>query len=192
MKRIITLSFATILLATQQLYAGNDKLAKIYNGEGFSIHYPPNYKIDDTGLIEGTYLSSERIINGVVISKTDKGSNLSWASISLERNALPANEKCSALSTEPILGLEAISKDQHQESIKDGDRSYSTISLGDAAMQKSISEDIWAIEDTNPCIVIRYIISSTRAEAFDPPLKEFDEKSLRQTFDEIRRSVKLN
>lgn len=202
MRKIIALSFVVMLFATQQLYASSDKLTKIYNGKGFSIRYPSDYKIDDTGLIEGTYLSSERIINGVVISKTDKGSNLSWASISLERKELPANAKCSALSAEPVLGLDSLAEpvlgldglteDRQPKSIKDGSKSYSTISLGDAAMQKSISEDIWAIEDTNPCIIIRYVISSTKAAAFDPPLREFDEKSLRQTFDKIRHSITLN
>jgi len=195
MKKIIIFSIAAFFISTESSWSNSDKLTKIYKGKGFSFRYPSDYKIDDNGLINGSYLSSEKKINGVVISKIDKGSNLFWASISLEKNMLPTNTKCSALSVEPILGLEALgpeSSDNPIKSVKDGNKSYSTISIGDAAMHQSISEEIWAIEDTNPCIIIRYIISSTNAQVYDPPLREFDKESLRQTFDEIRRSVTLS
>lgn len=197
MKKITIFSIITLLISTESGFSNNSDLTKIYNGKEFSVQYPSDYEVD-SGYIEATYFSSGRKINGVaihkILGKSDQGSNLAKAIISLEADELPANKKCNALLVNPVVSLEVINPDEPRKpkSTKDGNLSYSTFSIGDAGMSQWLSEDIWAIENSNPCVIIRYITYGVAVGISNEVTKHYDEKSLHQTFDEIRRSIKLN
>jgi hypothetical protein len=76
--------------------------------------------------------------------------------------------------------------------VKEGALTYSVASSTDAAVGNRYEETVYARQDSNPCIAVRYYVHYAAIENFpDGAVKAFDKAALLDTFDQIRRSLRL-
>ena len=183
----------------QQNYTGcievkNDPggLSQIYqNGQdGFSIRYPSGYTVDDKYSYQE--LGPGKDISGVkftIAPSISAGTNLSSDSyISVEE--LPNTQTCTA---NLFLDDPGITSGATPASVTDGDTTYSMLSSTGAGAGNRYEETVYAIPGTNPCMAIRYFIHYGVIDNYPPgTVKQFDEQTLKNQFDAIRRTLVLN
>jgi hypothetical protein len=98
---------------------------------------------------------------------------------------LPAGQACDAAAFMPDPGAKS-------ETVREGVLSYSVASSTGAGAGNRYEEWVYARLDSNPCIAVRYYIHYAAIENFPAgAVKEFDETSLLQEFDQIRRTLAL-
>ena len=151
-----------------------------------SVMYPENFSIDNTYKYQE--LGPGKDINGVKFtipkSITD-GTNLGTDSyISIENIPQVQNKNCTA-----DLFLDQVKA----SNLIDGNTTYSFASSDGAAAGNRYEEKIYAIPGTNPCIAVRYFIHYGVFENYPAgTIKQFNEKTLLNQFDQIRHTLKFN
>lgn len=149
---------------------------------GFTISIPSGYKVDESYRYKGLYPGREVVgVKFAIPKEISYGTNLGDDSyISVEE--IPNIVECYAL---PFL-----SQKVNSITIVDSNKTYSTASSSDAAAGNRYEEIVYTIPNTNPCIAIRYFIHYAVYENYPAgSIREFDKKSLMDTFDNIRRSL---
>jgi len=153
----------------------------LYQGDDFSIRFPEAYSADTT---YASQTHGPRLDRGgvrlTIPESMAAGTNLSRDSyISVEE---VSGTPCSAtlFFTEAVI----------PNTITDGNTRYSVATLSGAGAGNRYEETVYALQDTNPCIGVRYFIHSTTVENYpEGTVTEFDKQALMNQFDLIRKSL---
>lgn len=155
---------------------------------GFSLRYPSQYVVDEKYSYQA--LGPGKSIDGVkftIPSTLAQGTNLSNDSyISIEE--LPKATSCTETQ---FLGSGLVGKGS--TTVIDGGSTYSVASSTDAAAGNRYFETVYALMGSHPCIAIRYFIHYGVYENYPAgSIKPFDQTSLLNQFDSIRRTLILS
>ncbi len=178
----------------QQTYMGclaiaddSGGLPNVYeNGtEGFSLRYPANFTVDDT--YQYQEMGPGKSIGGVkftIDSAIAKGTNLANDTYLSIEEVPQATSTCSA---DLFLDL---GQGGTVSTLDDNGTTYSVASSTGAGAGNRYEEWVYAMPGTNPCMAIRYFIHYGVFENYPAgTVQQFDEASLRQKFDSIRRTL---
>jgi hypothetical protein len=147
----------------------------------FAIAYPPHWTVNPNFTNEA--LGPGKAIHGVsftISPKRTQGTNLG-ADTALSVQHLASGE-CEAKRFQSLSDSESV--------VKDGDRTYSYMTAGDAAMGNRYDITIYALTGTQPCLAVEYFIHYSAYENYPPgTVKKFDRDGLIKTFDKMRRSL---
>ena len=154
--------------------------------KGFSLRYPTGYTVDESYTYQE--LGPGKDISGVkftIPASVATGTNLSADSyISVEQ--IPQTQSCTAnmfIDLPPAPGA-AVS------TVTDNGTTYSMASYTGAAAGNRYDETVYAIPGTNPCIAVRYFIHYGVIDNYPPGMvKQFDQQTLTDMFDAIRRTL---
>ncbi len=150
----------------------------------FSLNLPTGYSVDENYVHQ---ITPTRNVNGVkfnIPKPLTSGTNLSSdTSISIE--SIPNIPYCTA---ELFTDYPA----QKPDIVTDSGTTYSLITSSDAGAGNRYEESIYTIQDSSPCIAIRYFIHYSAFENYPTgSIKEFDKQSVIDSFDGIRRSLTI-
>ena len=157
-----------------------------WHGDGYSIHYPPDWRVDPSHDYQA--LGPGKDIRGtafLVSAQWTQGTNLSTDSY-LAVETLPSAKSCTA-----DLFLDDADQSGPQETTQHGIR-WSVEHGSDAGAGNFYDETVYAVEDSRPCLAIRYFVHSTNIGNYDPgSVRAFDAAGLTATFERMRRSFRL-
>ena len=163
-------------------------LPQVYESgqNGFSIRYPAGYRVDDAYKYQE--LGPGKDISGVKFTidpAIATGTNLASDSyLSVEQ--IPQDQNCSASSFLDLGNGGKVS------TTTDNGTDYSVASSTGAGAGNRYEEWIYAIPGTNPCIAVRYFIHYGVLENYPAGMvQQFNEASLLQQFDTIRRTLTI-
>lgn len=146
------------------------------------LELPKEYTIEENYIHEITPTRRTTGVKFIIPESITQGTNLSKdTSISIE--SIPDAEYCTAelFTYYPAHKPDIITEDN---------RVYSLITSNEAGASNRYEEFIYTINDSNPCIAIRYFIHYSAFENYpDGSVKEFDKQSIIESFDRMRRSV---
>lgn len=148
---------------------------------GFSIHLPNGYTVDEAYRYE---MTPERNIGGVkftIPASSADGTNLGQDTyLSIER--LPGLKECSA---------SAFFYDATASKIlTENSTTYSVASSTGAGAGNRYEETVYAIPGSNPCLAVRYFVHYSVFENYPAGMvKEWDRQSLLGQFDQIRSTL---
>lgn len=155
-----------------------------YSTTTFSIVYPIGYTVDESYAYQGVPKKPIKGVKFVIPEEVATGTNLATDSgVSVE--SLPRAKKCTA----------DIYFEQNVKAsdMTIGSSTYSVASSTGAAAGNFYEEYVYAINGSNPCIAVRYLIHSGNIANYPPnTVREFDRGALLGTFDTIRDSLQLH
>jgi hypothetical protein len=153
---------------------------------GYAISYPPSWRVDTTHDYQA--LGPGKDIYGtafIVSPSTAFGTNLSNDSY-LAVESLRGTAPCTA---DEFLD-DADQAGVHTQT--DGGVTWSVEHGSDAGAGNFYDETVYAVQDSESCLAIRYFIHSTNIANYPPEtVTEFDKAKLLATFDEMRASFRL-
>jgi membrane-bound inhibitor of C-type lysozyme len=179
-----------------QTYTGCIEIAKDPGGlpqvyesgqNGFSMRYPSGYSVDEAYKYQE--MGPGKSISGVKFTidpSVATGTNLSSDSyFSVEQ--IPQTQNCSARLFLDLANGGSVS------TTTDNGVDYSVASSTGAGAGNRYEEWVYAIPGTNPCVGIRYFVHYGVLQNYPAgSVKEFDQASLLNTFDSMRRTLILN
>lgn len=155
---------------------------RTYQGTGFSISYPPGFSVDKHH--EYTALGGGNAILGTAFTiprQMTVGTNLSQDSY-LSVEIFPV------ITCTPKAFL---SSPQSQPNVKDGSRQWLLANDDEGAAGNQYSEAVYALDQSVPCIAVRYFIHTANIANYEPgTVKPFDAVKLKAMFDKMRESLK--
>jgi hypothetical protein len=154
----------------------------VNNTYRFSLDLPTRYSIDENYVHQ---ITPDRNVSGVkftIPESTKEGTNLSSdTAISVE--SIPNVPYCTA---ELFTDYPAHKPDI----ITENGITYSLITSSEAGAGNRYEESIYTIQDSSPCIAVRYFIHYSAFENYPTgSIKEFDKQSILNSFDGIRKSL---
>jgi hypothetical protein len=152
---------------------------------GFSISYPPGWRIDRRFVYVG--FGPDHEIHGVAFQIPQtlaKGTNLSSSLTGVSVDTVPAGRACDAARFIP--------DPNDLRTLKNAGRVWSTANTQDAGAGNFYDSAVFALPGTEPCLAVRYLIHSTNIGNYDPgTVREFDRAALIRTFAAIRHTLRL-
>lgn len=150
---------------------------------GYTIAYPANWSID-TGYVTSN-LGPGHDIHGVAFTipaSMAAGTNLgSDSKLSVE--SLPGSNCTPSQFVDPADDVHTV----HANGL-----SYIAATSEDAGAGNRYETDLFVVNDTSPCIAVRYFIHSSNIANYDPgTVTQFDHARLIGWFDRIRATLKL-
>ncbi len=165
----------------------NQDLPQTYSNSkyGFSIRLPQGYTTDASYVYNMTPTKTFNGVKFTIPASLATGTNLgSDTYISVETN--PSSQTCTADTF--LDGSNIVAK-----TMTENGTDYSVASSTGAGAGNRYEETVYSIPGTNPCIAVRYFIHYSVIENYPPgTVTAFDEQSLINQFDTIRKTLTLN
>ena len=181
----------------QQTYIGCISIAsdpgglpQVYeNGQnGFSLRYPSGYTVDENYAYQA--FGPGKDIRGVKFTidpSIATGTNLSNDSYFSVEQLPQSNPPAGGCDARAFLDTGAKTA---TSTLQDGGTEYSFASTTGAAAGNRYEESVYAIPGTDPCIAVRYFIHYGVLQNYPAgAVRQFDEASLKQQFDAMRRAL---
>ncbi len=161
---------------------------KIYSSHalGVSLDYPGTFSVS-TGSVRTPLSSRAAAPSSAFFAVPDSyapGTTLSTPDSGMSVETLPAATPCS--------GDAFLDESIDTGSMSDHGVAYSVAKSAGSTLTDSYQETVYALEGSNPCTAIRYVIHTKNVHASaSAGLKPFDTGTLLSQFDAMRRSVVL-
>jgi hypothetical protein len=151
---------------------------------GFTIAYPPGWTVNTRH--ESVSRGPDYPIPGVAFhipATLAKGTNLSPDQTFVAVESQPGRNCKAAIFLDPV---------ENEHKLKADGRTYTAANSADAGAGNLYETQLFVLDDTSPCIAVRYFVHSTNIHNYDPgTIRAFDEKNLTATFDAIRATLVL-